>query len=227
MRTGISRTRQTCFRALSGAPFMNRYFRGIGAPGMVGKRRHVAPPPSLADPRPLLVRPQHRGRTGCVRNASRGRLGNISVTAGSRDETWPRLVVVLPTVPNDQSAGIAELMDHANAVLHEMVDEGAITAGERAGMVLGAHPRRKAELLAPFAEEGRFQKLILEDYGESVLPDPAWTEYQNGGDKGALARKRTLFFRATFMPSLASGLSRVRDGDREALRLFATGWRMA
>jgi hypothetical protein len=112
-------------------------------------------------------------------------------------------------------------MDHANAVLQEMVEEEAITAAERAGMVLGSHPRRKDEVLAPFAKDGSFQRLVVEDYAESLLPDVAWTEYQNTDDKEALARKKALFFRSTFMPSLASALTRVRDGDREALTAFA------
>jgi hypothetical protein len=132
-----------------------------------------------------------------------------------------RLVVAMPTLPDDRSSGIAGLMDHANAVLQEMVEEGAITAAERAGMVLGSHPRRKDEVLAPFAKDGSFQRLVVEDYGESLLPDVAWTEYQNTDDKEALARKNALFFRSTFMPSLASALTRVRDGDREALTAFA------
>jgi hypothetical protein len=132
-----------------------------------------------------------------------------------------RLVVAMPTLPDDRSSGIAGLMDHANAVLQEMVEEEAITAAERAGMVLGSHPRRKDEVLAPFAKDGSFQRLVVEDYAESLLPDVAWTEYQNTDDKEALARKKALFFRSTFMPSLASALTRVRDGDREALTAFA------
>jgi len=132
-----------------------------------------------------------------------------------------RLVVVLPALTDDESSGIAELMDHANAVLQEMVEEAEITAAERASMVLGSHQRRKDELLAPFATDGHFQRLVVEDYGESVLPDAAWAEYQNSCDKQALARKRALFFRSTFMPSLASALTRVRDGDPEALPAFA------
>jgi hypothetical protein len=132
-----------------------------------------------------------------------------------------RLVVVLPTHPDDRPSGTAELMDHANAVLQEMVEEATITAAERAGMVLGAHVQQKREVLAPFAKDGYFQRLVVEDYGESALPDAAWIEYQNSGDKEALARKRALFFRSTFMPSLASALTRVRDGDREALTAFA------
>jgi hypothetical protein len=133
-----------------------------------------------------------------------------------------RLVVVLPTPPDDlASSGIADLMDSANAVLEDMVEEGAITTGERAAMVLGAHPRKKCEVLAPFAKDGYFHRLSVEDYDELDLPDAAWTEYQDVGDKEALASKRARFFRSTFMPSLASALRRARDGDREAITAFA------
>ena len=132
------------------------------------------------------------------------------------------MVVVLPTPPDDlESSGIAGLMDSANAVLEDMVEKGAITAGERAAMVLGAHPRKKCELLAPFAKDGYFQRLAVENYDELGLSDAAWTEYMNAGDKDALASKRARSFRSTFMPSLAPVLRRVRDGDCEAINAFA------
>jgi hypothetical protein len=111
-------------------------------------------------------------------------------------------------------------MDHANAVLNEMVDDGTITATERAEMVLGAHPRRMSTLLAPFERCGQFQKLIIEDHEECVLPDAAWAAYQEGGDKEAFARNRALFFRSTAMPSLASALRGVREGDQATFRCF-------
>ena len=132
-----------------------------------------------------------------------------------------RLVVVLPALPDDGLSGFARVMDHANAVLAEMVDEGAITAEERTRMVLGSYPRRKDELLAPFVEEGRFQQLTVEECDISPLPDAAWAAYQLDGDKEALAKNKALFFRAVFMPSLASALTRVRAGDGEAVSRFA------
>jgi hypothetical protein len=132
-----------------------------------------------------------------------------------------RLVVVMPTVLDDRLSGTAELMDHANAVLAEMVEEGSITSAERVQMVLGSHPRRKDEVLAPFAQERHFQRLVVEDYGEFLSPDAAWTEYEESGDREALAKKRALFFRSTFMPTLAAAVNRVREGDREALCAFA------
>ena len=132
-----------------------------------------------------------------------------------------RLVIVLPALPEDGRGGFAGMMNHANAVLAEMVDEGAITAEERAHMVLGVYARRKDELLAPFKMEGRFRGLTVEDCDISVLPDTVWADYQRTGDKEAIARKHALFFRAVFMPSLAFALPRVQRGDSEALHSFA------
>jgi SAM dependent carboxyl methyltransferase len=136
-------------------------------------------------------------------------------------QSGARLVIVLPALPDEGSSGFAELMDDANDVLREMVDEGAITAKERVGMVLGSHPRCKTELLAPFRKAGQFQRLVVEDCELSAVPDPAWADYQENGDKEALAKKKALFFRSTFTPSLASAVTRVCDGDGEALRRFA------
>ena len=70
-------------------------------------------------------------------------------------------------------SGFENIMDQANSVLVQMVADGAIMAEERARMVLGAHPRRKRDLLAPFEGEECFQHLIVEDLEMSELPDAA------------------------------------------------------
>jgi S-adenosylmethionine-dependent carboxyl methyltransferase len=123
-----------------------------------------------------------------------------------------RLVIVLPALEEDKS-GFEDIMNHANAVLAEMANEGAILVEERERMVLGGYPRRKSDLLAPFVEDGQFQRLIVEHCGISVLPDAAWAAYQRDGDKDALATQHALFFRSTFAPSLASALIPVRGAD--------------
>ena len=63
-----------------------------------------------------------------------------------------RLIVVAPGVHGDGKSGFEHIMNNANQVLGEMVEEGAITAGERGRMVMGVWPRRKQELLAPFRQ---------------------------------------------------------------------------
>jgi hypothetical protein len=132
-----------------------------------------------------------------------------------------RLVVVLPALADDGLTGFENIMDQANAVLAEMVTEGALMAADRARMVLTAHPRRKCDLLAPFEGDGRFQQLSVEAFETTALPDAAWADYERDGNKEALASKHALFFRSIFMPSLASALDGVRSGDAEALRNFA------
>lgn len=129
-----------------------------------------------------------------------------------------RLVIVLPGIADDGVWGFENIMDQANAVLGEMVADGAITAKERAQMVIGSYPRQKSSLLAPFAHNGYFQDLSVEEFEMSRLPDAAWNEYERDGNKEALATKHALFFRSVFMPSLAAAL--VRAGDAEALHLF-------
>jgi hypothetical protein len=132
-----------------------------------------------------------------------------------------RLVVVLPALADDGVSGFENVMDQANAVLEEMVTAQAITSEERARMVLGAFPRRNRDLLAPFAREAHFHLLTVEDIQIFDLPDAAWADYEQDGNKDAFATKHARFFRSVFMPSLASALDRVRAGEAEALRVFA------
>jgi hypothetical protein len=131
-----------------------------------------------------------------------------------------RLVVVLPALADDGSSGFTHVIDEANAALEEMVADGAITAEERSRMTVGAYPRRERDLLAPFAANGEFQQLIVEECEMLELPDTAWTDYQRDGNKEALVTKRALFFRSIFGPSLASALARVRAGDADAQSAF-------
>lgn len=132
-----------------------------------------------------------------------------------------RLVVVLPALADDGSAGFEHIFQQANAVLAEMAAAGEITADERSGMIVGGYPRRKRDLLAPFAANGKFRQLTVESCEMFELPDAAWTDYQHDGDKEALTSKHALFFRSIFVPSLASALVRVREGDSEALATFS------
>jgi len=131
-----------------------------------------------------------------------------------------RLVVVLPGIAEHGSSGFENVMDHANAVIAEMTKDGAITTEERARMVIGSHPRRMSDLLAPFSANKQFQGLSVEAFDESLVSDSAWTEFEKTGDRKALATKHALFFRSVFAPALAVALTRVRAGDAEAQGAF-------
>jgi SAM dependent carboxyl methyltransferase len=130
-----------------------------------------------------------------------------------------RLVVVLPALDDDGVSGFEDLMNQANAVLGDMVHEGAIRPEERERMVLGAYPRRRCDLLAPFQQEGRFQGLSVESCDLLSLADPIWADYERDGDNEVRAARHALFFRSTFVPSLAFGLNGSEDGEQR--RIFA------
>ncbi|HEY6334129.1 MAG TPA: SAM-dependent methyltransferase [Blastocatellia bacterium] len=134
-----------------------------------------------------------------------------------------RLVVLLPAIADDGLTGFENLFNQANAALAQMVDDGTITADERARMVLGSHPRRTEALLAPFAPEGHFHGLTVEDCNLLPLPDGAWVDYQDDGDRDALGTKQSAFFRSVFVPSLATALDSVRNGEPEAVQRFGDG----
>jgi hypothetical protein len=131
-----------------------------------------------------------------------------------------RLLVVLPGVDDNGVAGFEPLFDDLNAILAEMVEEGAITANERAAMVVAAHPRRKRDLLAPFASTGIFHGLTVEGFEMFALQDAAWADYERDGNKEAWAAQHASFFRSAFTPSLGSALAHVRPDNAEALRIF-------
>jgi len=132
-----------------------------------------------------------------------------------------RLLVVLPGVADDGSSGFESLFDNARAVLEEMVDDGVLTSGERARMVVPSHPRRRRELLAPFENNREFQNLAVEDFAMSEVADSVWDQYERDRDQNALINKRALFFRSVFVPSLACALNDARSRESQSAEVFA------
>jgi hypothetical protein len=118
-----------------------------------------------------------------------------------------RLVVVLPGLSDAGTTGFESLFHCANAVLEELVGDRVINAEERKGMVLGAYPRRRAQLLKLFQADGEFQSLSVEHCELFDLPDAAWADYQLDGNAEAFVSRHAAFFRAIFVPSLAAAIS--------------------
>jgi hypothetical protein len=118
-----------------------------------------------------------------------------------------RLVVVLTGLDDDGGGPVDSLLDHANAVLAEMVDEGAITADERRHMTAASYLRRERDLLAPFQQDGQFHGLVVEHCGMYVVADSAWADYQRRREEEVLASKHALLFRVTALPTLTGGLA--------------------
>ena len=137
---------------------------------------------------------------------------------GTELRTGGCLVVALPGRDDDGKVGVENLFHKANETLAQMIDEGTLSTAERARMVLGCYVRHKSELLAPFENGPQFQHLSLEDFAIFAVPDAAWDQYGQDGDRESVARAHSAFFRATFMPSLASALD--HSGDAGAVRAF-------
>ena len=83
--------------------------------------------------------------------------------------TGGRLVIVIAARGDDGLNGFEPLMDHANAVLLDLVTNRTISAAERERMVVPAHPKSLQDLLAPFAGKSRFHGLAMEHC--EVFPD--------------------------------------------------------
>jgi hypothetical protein len=114
----------------------------------------------------------------------------------------------IPTLIPDHFMMLANFLSlRANEALAEMVAEGTICAEERAAMVLGADPRRRSQLLAPFNPDGQFRGLTVEHCELSLLPDAVWTEFEQDANKKVLATRHARFFRSVFEPSLASAIA--------------------
>jgi hypothetical protein len=137
---------------------------------------------------------------------------------GTELRTGGCLVVALPGRDDDGKVGVENLFLKANETLAQMIDEGTLSTAERARMVLGCYVRHKSELLAPFENGRQFQHLSLEDFAMFAVPDAAWDQYGQDGDRERVARAHAAFFRATFMPALASALD--CSGDAGAVRAF-------
>jgi hypothetical protein len=106
-----------------------------------------------------------------------------------------------------------DLMDHANAALRDLVDAGAIGTDEVKEMALAVSPRSRRDLLAPFAANGSFHGFTVEHCEVNVIPDTAWLAYERSQNLRALTREHALFFRTTFIPTLANALGDSRPAD--------------
>lgn len=121
------------------------------------------------------------------------------------------LVVVQPSLREDEPTTFPVLMGWAQAELEDMERTGLLRPAERARMTVLLYERHPSDVRAPFAD-GDFEGLRLKAEEVREMPDPLWPAYVADGDATALADRHLGFFRAPFNPSLLAAL----DGDRDA-----------
>ncbi|MFI0843827.1 hypothetical protein [Mesorhizobium sp. IMUNJ 23232] len=120
------------------------------------------------------------------------------------------LVVVQPSMPDDEPSTFPVLMGWAQAELDAMAADGTLREAEAARMTVLCYERYPADVRAPFAN-GDFCGLVLAEDFLNDLPDPFWGPYQATGDAKTLADQYVGFFQAPFRPSLLAALDPDRD----------------
>jgi len=127
-----------------------------------------------------------------------------------------RLVILLVALDEDGDFGWEPMWDHLQAALTELVAEGFVAPAEHARMAIPGVGRSRADLLAPFADTGRFAGLEVAQLDTFAGADPIWDAFEASGDVDALARSRAAFTRAFASPTLAAALDRTSDGRAAA-----------
>ena len=101
-----------------------------------------------------------------------------------------------------------------NAIYGAMLDlqeSGFLRAEEVRRMVIPSMARTRDEYLAPFAADGHFGALRVEDIEIYLGEDYFWSAYERGGDAQTYGAQWAAFSRASAFPSLAKYL----DPDSE------------
>jgi hypothetical protein len=83
-------------------------------------------------------------------------------------------------------------------------------------MVIPTVARSRADLVAPFVEDGCFAGLSIEQLEVFLGEDRIWAEFEDGGDAHAFGARWAAFSRASVFPTLAAGLDSGRADPRAA-----------
>jgi hypothetical protein len=137
------------------------------------------------------------------------------LTCRSR-ELRPGGRLVMVTLAQDETGhtGYESLFDQLYGALLDLAEARLITQRELRRMAVATFARSREEWCAPFAEDGQFAGLALEEFQIFDAEDPLWADFVRHRDAGALAARRAALFRAFAFPSLATGL----DGGLESPR---------
>ncbi len=127
-----------------------------------------------------------------------------------------RLVVVGSGASPYGRSSAEGLLDLANAVLLELVDEGTLDKGEYEQTVIPTYYRTREEFTRPLREEPLVGVFELESCSDAALSDPLWSEFQRTGDRRDYATNVSDFLRAFSEPSLFGRVADVRSAEAAA-----------
>jgi hypothetical protein len=129
-----------------------------------------------------------------------------------------RLVIIGGGKDSRGASGAEGLAGIANAIFQDMVHKGSIQQDEYVRMAVPAYNRSQKEFEEPFATDALRGLLVLEEYRQVPMQDPAWLRYQQDRDALTFAGSLTGFFRAFTEHCLFGDLDPGRPpGDRQRL----------
>ncbi len=127
-----------------------------------------------------------------------------------------RLVVVTMALDEEGRFGYQPLLTAMYAALMDMVEDGFVRTEEAARMTIPTVARSRDDLVAPFADGGRFAGLAIEEVDLFQVEDRFWVDYARSGDASAFGAGWAAFARASVAPTLVASLDGVHDDPRAA-----------
>jgi SAM dependent carboxyl methyltransferase len=125
-----------------------------------------------------------------------------------------KLVILAMAVDDNGEFGYRPVLDAMYATLLEMLHSGFLLADELQRMAIPTVGRSRADFLAPFGPNGRFNELCLEEIEIFLGEDQIWLDFAHHRDPLAFAARWAAFSRASVFPTLAGGLDGGRTGPR-------------
>jgi hypothetical protein len=133
-----------------------------------------------------------------------------------------RLVIVGSGANRQGNSGAEGLIDLANAVLQQLVKDGALDPKEYEEMAIPTYYRTAEEWKEPFTSDSNFL-LSLDHFEEFALPDVYLERFEHDSDAQAFAEAYAGFFKAAFEPCLFVSLSdrRTSESRQQVIDLFS------
>ncbi|WP_422746349.1 SAM-dependent methyltransferase [Mycobacterium sp. WMMD1722] len=129
-----------------------------------------------------------------------------------------RLVVMTMGVGEDGEFGFGPLLAAMADTLAELVGAGELNVEEQQRMTVPTVARSAAELRAPFAPSGRFERLEIERLEIFDAEDRYFDQYRKDKDDKAFGAQWAAFARAAVFPALTGALNTADEGR---IRRFA------
>jgi SAM dependent carboxyl methyltransferase len=127
--------------------------------------------------------------------------------ARSREMHRGACLVVLTMATDDAGDfGYRPLLEAMYAMLTEMTRDGFVRSDEFRRMAIPTVARSKADLVAPFADHGRFAGLSIEQLEIFHAEDRIWSRFETERDADAFGAQWAAFSRASVFPTLAAAL---------------------